>query len=397
MLDASKLEEVFKLSYDYKTFRRHICGSEIILHCHHYNAHLQNVIEGANEIDGKHLIRTSAEAVFAKLLSTSITDINDTEEQWQVAAALYAHLGYGTLDFSKIDDGTISSSHSHFVQGFKAGFSERKEPCDTLAEGYIQACIKVIQDQTVDVREESCAISGESCCTFKVDTNRTTEFYDAPKIEFSFSPLDQAEFQHSPNVDEDAIVSALVGMPIYGNEDGLIPSFGVYLANTPADFYNLVNIRFVEEMKRVNKHKMAIKLLIFAGETCAMNTFRGIMNSAEWEGLIQPMIKESDDNLYGIMAVSNALGWGNWHVKSMEDSSNAEFVSLNGYEALGFKEYGKSSADPQCYMLNGVSAGVMELIFGEGTVEERFGTYASEEESCIINGEQLCTFNVEEV
>lgn len=62
-------------------------------------------------------------------------------------------------------------------------------------------------------------------------------------------------------------------MPIYGNEQGLIPAFGVYLANTPADYYNLVNIRFLKEMTAIGKFSAAKELLLNAGETCAMNTY----------------------------------------------------------------------------------------------------------------------------
>ena len=48
-------------------------------------------------------------------------------------------------------------------------------------------------------------------------------------------------------------------------------------------------------------------------------------------------------------------------------------------------------------MLTGVAAGVMELVYGEGTIEERFGTFASREQRCISRGDSSCNFNVERV
>jgi len=54
-------------------------------------------------------------------------------------------------------------------------------------------------------------------------------------------------------------------MPFYGNNKGLIPAFNVYLANTPADFYNLICIRFMESMKKQGLFNTAKNLLLFAG------------------------------------------------------------------------------------------------------------------------------------
>ncbi|MEQ8537928.1 MAG: hypothetical protein RIB93_10820 [Coleofasciculus sp. D1-CHI-01] len=51
--------------------------------------------------------------------------------------------------------------------------------------------------------------------------------------------------------------------------------------------------------------------------------------------------------------------------------------------------------EPQCFTLTGVAAGIMALLHGEGTVEERVGTYASEESHCICCQETSCKFQVE--
>lgn len=37
----------------------------------------------------------------------------------------------------------------------------------------------------------------------------------------------------------------------------------------------------------------------------------------------------------------------------------------------------------------------MELIYGEGMIEERFGTYLSEEQACICTDQPRCRFEVE--
>ena len=48
-------------------------------------------------------------------------------------------------------------------------------------------------------------------------------------------------------------------------------------------------------------------------------------------------------------------------------------------------------------MLTGVAAGVLELIYSEGPLSERFGTFHAVEKGCIGCGAQACRFDVERV
>jgi predicted hydrocarbon binding protein len=45
-------------------------------------------------------------------------------------------------------------------------------------------------------------------------------------------------------------------------------------------------------------------------------------------------------------------------------------------------------------MLTGVAAGVMSLIYGQGSLKERFGVYLAEETQCIACGKSTCLFEV---
>ena len=67
--------------------------------------------------------------------------------------------------------------------------------------------------------------------------------------------------------------------------------------------------------------------------------------------------------IHAIVAISNALGRGDSHVTAHTPQS-LTLESRHGYE---------------------------------GTVEERFGTFASREERCISCGDVSCNFNVERV
>jgi hypothetical protein len=118
------------------------------------------------------------------------------------------------------------------------------------------------------------------------------------------------------------------------------------------------------------------------------------MSSPEWDGLVGPMLTDTPDKLYGIVAVSNALGWGNWYVTSHDPGEALRIESVNGYEALGYRELRGGAPDPQCFMLRGVAAGIMGLVYGTGTIAERFGTYVSSESDCICCERPTCSFEV---
>jgi hypothetical protein len=394
MFDVKRFEDRLKMRPDAATYRRIIADHEVILHCHHYNSRLQNTIENAVQVNGKQIISSAAEAIFAEQIKAACRPEDDEATRWKVAQSLYGHLGYGWFEVDKVDSGVVTASASHFVEGWNAGFPGRKKPVCTFTEGYLQGAYAAATGKTAWVKEEECIVTGAPACRFAITTDRTEPLtrHERNKVAVKSRPIPELP---ASNIDAPKIVQALVDMPIHGNTEGLIPAFGVYLASTPADFYNRISIDFVAEMTKVGLGKNARKLLTYDAETCGMNTFRGIMSSPEWEGLVAPMIKEHDDNLFGIVAVSNALGWGNWHVTAHRSGVAARLESFNGYEALGYREYRGRSTEPQCLMLTGVAAGIMELIYSTGTVNERFGTFASAEHDCISCEKETCVFQVE--
>lgn len=389
------MRDRFALHYLADEHRRMIGGKETIIHCHHYNARLQHTLEHVTEVDGAKIIRDSAEAVFAEHVANVIDPADDEPTRLQVAAALYAHLGFGRIDLSRLGEGVVTSDQSHYVEGWRAGFAETKRKACTFTEGYLQGAIAAATQATVTVREHECLNAGDERCEFRVEP-RAEPLLVHPKQRLSFRPEPFGPDQGEPsNIDEQAVIDALVQMPFMGDDDGLIPAFGVYLALTPADFYNLACIQFVEQMRAKGLFRTARRLLTFAGETCAMNTFRGIMSSPEWDALIAPMLKHERDELHGLMALSNGFGWGNWRIMQHVPSETLAIEALNGYEAVGYLEYRGECESPQCFMLCGVSAGLMELVYGEGMIEERFGTYLSEESRCLCTGQPRCRFDVE--
>jgi len=385
------------MQYEPATYRRRIAGHDVIIHCHHYNARLQRTIEGARGIDGKGILVGAAETVFGDQLARALRPGDDEATRWAVAELLYRHLGFGRIDLGQVGAGIVTADSSHFVEGWLAGLGESADNVCSFTEGYLQGAVHAVTGAAVRVREVECMARGAERCRFEVDRGDRPAVAPNRKEPAIAVPREPGgPYVKSANVDEQAIIDAVVGMPMIGDDAGLIPAFSVYLASMPADFYNQICIGFVEAMRGLGRDKAAIRLLVSDAEHCGMNTFRGIMHSPEWDGLIAPMVRDRADALHAIIAISNALGWGDWHVTAHTPRSLA-LESRYGYEAVGYREYRGLAAAPQCAMLTGVAAGVMELVYGEGTVEERYGTFSAHEDRCVSCGEASCNFGVEQV
>lgn len=397
MANGSDLEPRLRMQYQPATYRRRIAGHDVIIHCHHYNARLQRTIEGARGIDGKGILVAAAESVFADQLARVLRPDDPEPRRWALAELLYRHLGFGRIDLSRIGADEVTADSSHFVEGWLAGLGESDGAVCSFTEGYVQGAVHAVTGAAVRVREVECMARGAPRCRFVVDRGPRRPVAGNSKRPAPPSPTEPGgPYVRSPNVDEQAIIDAVVDMAIVGDEAGLIPAFSVYLANMPADFYNQICIGFVEAMRALGREKAAMRLLIADAEHCGINTFRGIMHSPEWDGLIAPMVRSSADALHALIAISNALGWGDWHVTEHTPRTLA-LESRYGYEAVGYREYRGLAGAPQCAMLTGVAAGVMELVYGEGTVEERCGTFAAREDRCVSCGEPSCQFFVEKV
>jgi predicted hydrocarbon binding protein len=397
MVTGSDLVPRLTMQYEPATYRRRIAGHDVIIHCHHYNARLQRTIEGARGIDGKGILVGAAEVVFGDQLARALRPGDDEATRWAVAELLYRHLGFGRIDLSRIGEGIVTADSSHFVEGWLAGLGETTDNVCSFTEGYLQGAVHAVTGAAVRVREVECMARGAERCRFEIDRGeRPAVAANHKELAIAIPREPGGPYVKSANVDEQAIIDAVVGMPMIGDDAGLIPAFSVYLANMPADFYNRICIGFVEAMRALGRDKAAIRLLVSDAEHCGMNTFRGIMHSPEWDGLIAPMVRDRADALHAIIAISNALGWGDWHVTAHTPRTLA-LESRYGYEAVGYREYRGLAAAPQCAMLTGVAAGVMELVYGEGTVEERYGTFSAREERCVSCGEASCNFAVEQV
>ncbi|APR80004.1 Hypothetical protein A7982_05351 [Minicystis rosea] len=171
---------------------------------------------------------------------------------------------------------------------------------------------------------------------------------------------------------EREIIEAVTGLSLAGNEEGLIPAFGLYLTKHFADYYNRISYALLGDYNRRAPElaEDARELLVEAGHVCAFNTFGGIMTSVEWDAVVAPMIETPTDWVHGIVAVVNALGWGRWQVSALAPGERLVVQIDDGYEATGhLRDYPRADG-PRCFLATGGVAGIMNLVY-QGDVTQR--------------------------
>lgn len=345
-------------------------GKSVVFHCNHYNRTLQQAIEEADYLDyDKILVKSSAEIVFEQLSEyfNSNSDLS-ISEKLEIASSLFKMSGFGLLDFSFSNKGggKIISKISHYGNSLKLNFGKRSIAGEYFDKGFIIGTFSAINGKLsgkyfvddLNIKQEKSISLGDEYCEYHVSIENTIIEKELPN--FTLIPNRKS----ITNIDEDLIVGAVSNLPLVGNEEGLIPAFGVYLTRMYADYYNKISFRFEEEMKRVTgTYELPKELLIEAGHICAFNTFGGIMVSDEWESLIKPMTETREDWIHGIISVINCLGWGVWRVEEIIPNEKLVIRIHQDYESLGYlKWFGKSNR-PISYLALGGCKGLMGLLY----------------------------------
>jgi hypothetical protein len=367
-----------ELGVFHKDRNNYVLGKEpMIFHCHHYNVFLQMSIEETQEyIDARSILTYSAQEVafsqFEVLFNGQDMSI---EEKKGLVERIYKTNGFGLIDLSSCTEegGVVETRSEHYAVGWVEKFGKRKEDepgVSFFALGFISGALEAIYDLelgSLSGVQTHCMSKGDRVCRFEIEPS-----FEKPELERSpregkFQTFKDYPQPEGTDVDYGAIREALINMPIEGNEDGLIEAFGVLLTRHYANYYTLISVRVMLSMKEefgdegVNIVK---DLLIEAGHVCAFNTLGGIMESSEWDALIKPMISKKDDWLHGILACSNAMGWGLWSLHKLDVENVSSFYALSAYESNSYAEILPEGFDfsTACFVSGGM-AGIMNLIY----------------------------------
>lgn len=349
----------------------------MILHCHHYNTFLQASLEDTKSYLPIYpiLIDSARDIVYLQLKNHFIINqIKTINEKLQIASDFFSFCGFGKADLSKLtpDGGNIVCIAEHYSTGWLDKFVPRKldEPnVSFFASGYFSGAFEAIFDKNqgqYKTTQTKCITKGDEFPCFEITLNHDIlNHFDSPQegVFNMFEPYDCSK----DAINADAIKLALVQMPIMGNhKNGLIEAFGVFLTRMYANYYCLISYRTLQKLKeKMGEDGVALgsKLLTEAGHVCAFNTFGGIMKSTEWSGLIKPMIKSKEDWVYGIVAVVNAFGWGQWEVLELIPNTKLVIKITSGYEANSYLKMYEKSEYPISFLATGGVAGIMNLIY----------------------------------
>ncbi len=102
---------------------------------------------------------------------------------------------------------------------------------------------------------------------------------------------------------------------------------------------------------------------------------------------VEGFIRKHYGGFEGISKLYSEIGWG--EIKVMDSGDSMVFEWVNNPVALALKAAGIKSNEPMCYFSAGYIHGLVE-----GLVEGR-KVKRVVEESCIVKGDDKCTFKVE--
>ena len=193
-------------------------------------------------------------------------------------------------------------------------------------------------------------------------------------------------------IDREKAINDLSKIQVKGNEEGLVPAFGVLVQNLPAKFWNVFSEKILSAAGD-SLYDDAAGLLENAAAECGYHTGWGIVNSEEFKSVIGPMIeKEPEDILHGAFAVFTAWGW-----------ANAEIVELVSGEKMVVRAYDYYESDVKdtfkptkgfAYMIRGVCRAFMDIAYGDSPYPDGFGKFKCEQTRGIELGDEYGEFVV---
>jgi hypothetical protein len=251
-------------------------------------------------------------------------------------------------------------------------FGHSKTPVDYYTTGFLAAAYAVIFDKKLDsinAVQTTCMSCGDEYNTFVIKIGECnydiypkkspTKFKDVPKLKI--------DWEH-----EEVVYNAFLGAhaTFVGNEDGLIPAFGVYIARNQSDYVNRLQFEFVKAMTEVAGDygvTLAGELLMEAGHACGFFTYGGIMTSDEWNMAVKPYLKTKEDWIKALASLVNTMGWG-YHTAVELSEEKAVFRNYNDFEDLSYiRMYGHNDY-PIHWANSGGFTGLMQLVYNTDVI-----------------------------
>ncbi|MEN9231195.1 MAG: hypothetical protein Q6L68_09840 [Thermostichus sp. DG02_5_bins_236] len=353
----------------------------VIFHCHHYNLFLQQTIEDPDWIDGVSILQISAQEIFYSLLKNAFVTlgIETAAERLATAARMFSFLGFGQLNFEVTEGGgEVELANSHYAMGWLGKYGEqvnRTKPIDHMAVGYVAATLDATFAElgTYVAEETRCvAVTRQGSCRIQVTRapvrRQLTPSPQMGKLIEQPAPLPLPQ----TSVNYDAVNEALWSLPLEGDDKGQIRAFNVLLTRMPANYYNRIQYRFLDELQKLDPQLLGIgqDLIRESGHVCVFYTFGNIMESLEWETVVGPMLNTDTDWVHGAYAVASSLGWGRWQALEVISNTSCRVAIDGNYETSYFLASYPSADQPSCYFAQGAVPAIMNVVYN-GHIQQK--------------------------
>jgi hypothetical protein len=341
--------------------RRSLGGEAMVYHCNFYNYWLQKTVLLVEGLGMEQVIQEAAAASAYSCLKG--LDAADSK----MAETVFSGLGFGLMDLSLVtaDGGEVTTSISHYGQclasaaggtfaapqsRFDAGFAGGASAWGhgRLAGGFeakVQACM------ALGAKRGSIELIGRAA---------RDDFFGTYGVGPDSSAAQPVPAWRGPS--QNAVDEAMDELDLNGNEEGLIPRFGVMLTQHFAHFYNRLSFEFLLRMRDSGMRMAGEHLLIDAGYRCAFHTCGGIFMSPEWEALMRPVVTSREDGAHAMVSILSTLGWGRWRLVEVGER-RAVMRLYDDYESLGYRAMYGESTRPVAFLAAGGLGGLMNLLY----------------------------------
>jgi hypothetical protein len=150
---------------------------------------------------------------------------------------------------------------------------------------------------------------------------------------------------------------------VAGDERGLVQAFGVFVTMMHPSYYNRIQYDTLRKLEEKNPRIAAVGEALFreSGHVCVFNTFGGILQSPEWEGMVETVTSDPEKIITFCTAIGRALGFGHWTIQDFTPGERLVLRTPSTYESAYFRAREGTSEHGICYFLQGAAVGLMQL------------------------------------
>jgi hypothetical protein len=350
-------------------------GAPAVYHCHHFNLFLDQTIDDALGPEGATLrfvaARESARSFLESLCGTTraLTPV----ERLECAAEAFAAMGHGRLHFTAdASGGEVVGEFLHYGYTWSQKYGHkvrRRSPADAFAAGFAAAAVEHafnLPRESMQAEEVECLATRAPRCRFvlKPGPARVTDHPPVREADVAahvrppFDGLDDARVAHIAAGLRDFTAG------VRGDQNGVVSAFGVFVTMHLAGYYNRISYDALRRLEAHAPQSVPVfeDLLAESGHVCVFNTFGGILQSPEWEGLVGPLTTTTPRDLVtGCLAIGRALGFGRWALTEFEPGRRLVVRAPGTYESAWYLTHEGTAVRPNEYFFRGAVLAIARL------------------------------------